>query len=57
MILVRDLSPCEMGMKNKCLLEVFMGIAAGKKIRRGDRMGIGELFPNGEFRVAIPMSA
>jgi hypothetical protein len=49
---VGDLSPWGMGMGKKCSLQAFVGIPTGKKFRRGD--GDGELFPDGEFPVAIP---
>jgi hypothetical protein len=39
-------------MGKKCSPQAFVGIPAGKFFRRGD--GDGELFPGGEFPVAIP---
>jgi hypothetical protein len=39
-------------MGKKCSPQAFVGIPAGKFFRRGD--GDGELFPDGEFPVAIP---
>jgi hypothetical protein len=39
-------------MGKKCPPQTFVGIPAGKIIRRGD--GDGELKPDGEFPVAIP---
>jgi hypothetical protein len=47
---VGDLSPRGTGMGKKCSPQAFVGIPAGKFFRRGD----GELFPGGEFPVAIP---
>jgi hypothetical protein len=49
---VGDLSPRGTGMGKKCSPQAFVGIPAGKFFRRGD--GDGELFPGGEFPVAIP---
>jgi hypothetical protein len=49
---VGDLSPRGTGMGKKCSPQTFVGIPAGKFFRRGD--GNGELFPGGEFPVAIP---
>ena len=49
---VGDLSPWGTGMGKKCSPQAFVGIPAGKFFRRGD--GDGELFPGGEFPVAIP---
>jgi hypothetical protein len=49
---VGDLSPRGTGMRKKCSPQAFVGIPAGKFFRRGD--GDGELFPGGEFPVAIP---
>jgi hypothetical protein len=49
---VGDLSPRGTGMGKKCHPQAFVGIPAGKFFRRGD--GDGELFPGGEFPVAIP---
>jgi hypothetical protein len=42
-------------MGKKCSPQAFVGIPAGKFFRRGD--GDGELFPGGEFPVAIPSAA
>jgi hypothetical protein len=39
-------------MGKKCPLQTFVGIPAGKIIRRRD--GDGELKPDGEFPIAIP---
>jgi hypothetical protein len=39
-------------MEKKYPPQVFVGILAGKKFRRGD--GFEELKPDGEFPVAIP---
>jgi hypothetical protein len=39
-------------MGKKCSPQAFVGISAGKFFRCGD--GDGELFPGGEFPVAIP---
>jgi hypothetical protein len=39
-------------MGKKCSPQGFVGIPAGKFFRRGDEDG--ELFPDGEFPVAIP---
>jgi hypothetical protein len=50
-ILVGDLSPWGMGMGKKCSSQAFMGIPVGIFFRRGD----GELFPGGEFSIAIPI--
>jgi hypothetical protein len=52
---VGDLSPRGTGMGKKCSPQAFVGIPAGKFFRRGD--GYGELFPGGEFPVAIPSVA
>jgi hypothetical protein len=52
---VGDLSPRGTGMGKKCSPQVFLGIPAGKFFCRGD--GDGELFPCGEFPVAIPTLA
>jgi hypothetical protein len=49
---VGDLSPRGTGMGKKCSPQAFVGIPAGKFFRHGD--GDGELFPDGEFPVAIP---
>jgi hypothetical protein len=49
---VGDLSPRGTGMGKKCSPQAFVGIPTGKFFRRGD--GDGELFPGGEFPVAIP---
>jgi hypothetical protein len=49
---VGDLSPRGTGMGKKCSPQAFVGIPAGKFFRHGD--GDGELFPGGEFPVAIP---
>jgi hypothetical protein len=49
---VGDLSPWGTGMGKKCSPQAFVGIPAGKFFRLGD--GYGELFPDGEFLVAIP---
>jgi hypothetical protein len=38
-------------MGKKCFPQAFVGIPAGKFFRRGD--GDGELFPGGEFPIAI----
>jgi hypothetical protein len=51
---VGDLSPRGTGMGKKCSPQAFVGILAGKFFRRGDGDGDGELFPGGEFPVAIP---
>jgi hypothetical protein len=42
-------------MRKKCSPQAFVGIPAGKFFRRGD--GDGELFPGGEFPVAIPSAS
>jgi hypothetical protein len=52
-ILDGDLSPRGTGMGKKCLPQAFVGIPARKFFRRGD--GFGELKPDGEFPVAIPI--
>jgi hypothetical protein len=52
---VGDLSPRGTGMRKKCSPQAFVGIPAGKFFRRRDRDG--ELFPGGEFPVAIPISS
>jgi hypothetical protein len=49
---VGDLSPRRTGIGKKCSPQAFVGIPTGKFFRRGD--GDGELFPGGEFPVAIP---
>jgi hypothetical protein len=49
---VGDLSLRGTGMGKKCSPQAFVGIPAGNFFRRGD--GYGELFPGGEFPVAIP---
>jgi hypothetical protein len=49
---VGDLSSWGMGMLKKCSPQAFMGIPAGMFFHRGDRDG--ELFPDGEFPIAIP---
>jgi hypothetical protein len=51
---VGDLSPRGTGMGKKCSPQAFVGIPTGKFFRRGD--GDGELFPGGDFPVAIPTS-
>jgi hypothetical protein len=48
-----DLSPLGTGMRKKCPPQAFVGIPAGKFFCRGD--GFGELKPDGEFPVAIPI--
>ena len=48
-----DLSPRGTGMGKKCPPQAFVGIPAGKFFRRGDEFG--ELKPDGEFPVAIPI--
>jgi hypothetical protein len=52
---VGDLPPRGTGMGKKCSPQVFVGIPAGKFFRHEDRDG--ELFPDGEFFVAIPTPA
>jgi hypothetical protein len=54
-IFVGDLSPRGTGMEKKCSPQAFVGIPVRKFFRRGD--GDGELFPDGEFPVAIPSCA
>lgn len=47
-----DLSLREIEMEKKCLPQAFVGIPMGIFFYHGD--GDGELFPDGEFPVAIP---